>query len=493
MSALMARKCEYPKFVHGRLRNCGRCVACLGRRNAELMTRVRKDLRTLSRSRLIGIGGKILPVPSTARFIHITYSDAKLPQNGSLVKKHLQNYLKRVRQRLYEEVGYRGVMSINAGEYGEKYGRPHYHVFMWRLPEFRGLFDILIKSWKESEEGKDCRITVERMRDNPIKAATYCAGYSTKASRKYDKRYNENDCDYKRRTGREPPFVTWSHGIGLQWLKRNEKMLLDNGFVILENGKRLAFPRYYRKKLRERQSFDVFRQEFLLQLDMWRKYDVKFDCTDEELGFLFAERKARDAVQKFWQKEYNKVRYRVIKTIDFVCDGGNEFCDDCRSLVEKLAFILHGDFEKWSDEDKRYVLSVYMLEYRKKHENYLFEQYCYWLRFYYCQLPRRLRRPVGKDIPCFFSQEEPFEAFYDARDIMNSFSEFLTRYDLACQEYDDKISDAVRQQGLNYRRMKELYTSSKYDDSKCYDDVVDDERDLSCYRRLRRKNKRRKL
>lgn len=485
MSAQIFRKCEHPKFVHGRLRNCGRCVACLGRRNAELMTRVRKDLRTYGQGRLIGIvAGQPTTVRYTARFVHLTYNEEKLPENGSLVKKHLQNYLKRVRERIYEMTGFRGIASINAGEYGEENGRAHYHTFLWRLPEVQGLFEALIESWNQSEDGKDCRITVSRMYGNPIKAATYCAGYSTKPSRKYDKKYNESDDDYKRRTGREPPFVTWSHGIGLKWLEENEKMLLEKGMIIVENGKCLAFPRYYRKKLQEKQTFEGFRDEFLRQLDMWKKYDVFFSAIDEEIGFLFAEKKARARVRKDYQKVYNKVRYRAVKLIDFLCGGGNEFCSECVKRAEILASFVSDDFVSWSDDDKRYALSCYMERFRKNCERENFERYQYWLTFYYCQLPRNVRRHVGVDIP--FD-----DCVYGADAIYTSFERFLGNYERACELYDEKICDAVRQQGVNYRRMKEVKMANKYKGNVRYDEVVDKETDLVrldvCKRRRRRK------
>lgn len=492
MSAQIFRKCEHPKFVHGRLRNCGRCVACLGRRNAELMTRVRLDLRTYGQKRWLK--NKICirndfvenrDYRYTARFIHLTYADDRLPENGSIVKAHLQKYLKRVRERIYEATGVKSIASINAGEYGEKKGRPHYHIFMWRLPEFQGLFNILVDCWKKSDDGKNCRISVNRIYGNAIKAATYCAGYSTKGSRKYDRRADESADDYIRRTGREPPFVSWSHGIGLEYLEENEKMLLKNGFIITDEGKRLAFPRYYRKKLLEKQGFESFHNEFYKQMDMWKKYDVHFSATDEEIAFLFVEKQARMKTQKEYQKEYNSKRYYIVKLIDWLCDGGNPWCSEYARYAALLGRFVNEDYEKWTDEDKKVALSKYMRAWRECHESDRYESYMFWLSFYFSALPDRVRRHVIAEIPYY-------ETVYKARDIIHSFERFLQKYNEACQKYDEKIVDAVKQQALNYRRFKEIKNANKYKDTARYDDVIDKENDLPCIavrkRRRSRKN-----
>lgn len=84
-------------------------------------------------------------MPST--FITLTYDDAHLPIDGSLVPSHLQNFIKRLRRRI-EPFKLR---HYSAGEYGSQcilhklkncphcgpIQRPHYHclIFGWGFPD----------------------------------------------------------------------------------------------------------------------------------------------------------------------------------------------------------------------------------------------------------------------------------------------------------------------------------------------------------------------
>ena len=65
-------------------------------------------------------------------FITLTYRDEALPEHGTLVKKHLQDFWKRLRKQFGNNIRY-----YACGEYGEQTFRPHYHacVFNWRPPD----------------------------------------------------------------------------------------------------------------------------------------------------------------------------------------------------------------------------------------------------------------------------------------------------------------------------------------------------------------------
>lgn len=59
-------------------------------------------------------------------FITLTYSSENLPQDGSLVKSHFQNFMKRLR-RENEKI----IRFYHCGEYGEQGSRPHYHALLF--------------------------------------------------------------------------------------------------------------------------------------------------------------------------------------------------------------------------------------------------------------------------------------------------------------------------------------------------------------------------
>lgn len=67
-------------------------------------------------------------------FLTLTYDDAHLPKNGSLVKRDLQLFIKRLRKYIYTYTGLTGVRFFACGEYGDKSMRPHYHIILFNCP-----------------------------------------------------------------------------------------------------------------------------------------------------------------------------------------------------------------------------------------------------------------------------------------------------------------------------------------------------------------------
>lgn len=68
-------------------------------------------------------------------FITLTYNPANLPKDGSLNTKVFQDFMKRLRSRL--DVNGIKIRFFMCGEYGDKYGRPHYHacIFGYDFPD----------------------------------------------------------------------------------------------------------------------------------------------------------------------------------------------------------------------------------------------------------------------------------------------------------------------------------------------------------------------
>ena len=62
-------------------------------------------------------------------FVTLTYDDEHMPKDGSLCKKHLQQFIRRLRKALYP----RKIRYYAVGEYGDKSWRPHYHLIVFGL------------------------------------------------------------------------------------------------------------------------------------------------------------------------------------------------------------------------------------------------------------------------------------------------------------------------------------------------------------------------
>lgn len=188
-------------------------------------------------------------------FVTLTYNNENLPRRGTLVKRDLQLFFKRLRKALDVKFRYFAV-----GEYGDKYGRPHYHVLFFGLDfpdkifiRKRGDYQVYRSPRLESiwEKGL-CEIGIVS-----FASATYCARYVLKKCRKEDEEWYYQRLDP--RSGElyrvEPEFAVMSrggryggNGIGHDWIKKyGDEVYLHDSLVV--NGKECKPVDYYDRVL----------------------------------------------------------------------------------------------------------------------------------------------------------------------------------------------------------------------------------------------------
>lgn len=180
-------------------------------------------------------------------FVTLTYDPANLPVGGTLVRRDLQLYLKRLRKSVYPlQVRYFGV-----GEYGDNTFRPHYHVVLYGLGRMD--HDAITKSWG---------LGLVHIGDVTMNSIQYVAGYVTKKMTKKDD---------IRLGGRTPEFALMSRrpGIGSKaaeqmahqmtstssyagWLNKNG----DVPHIARQDGKMMPLGRYMVSKIREGVGFE---------------------------------------------------------------------------------------------------------------------------------------------------------------------------------------------------------------------------------------------
>lgn len=90
---------------------CGKCLFCRYKQSREWSHRIQLEMEYY--------GGT-----QNCAFVTLTYNDENLPKAG-VIKKHVQDYVKRVRSRLGRNISFYAV-----GEYGELLKRPHYHLIV---------------------------------------------------------------------------------------------------------------------------------------------------------------------------------------------------------------------------------------------------------------------------------------------------------------------------------------------------------------------------
>lgn len=199
---------------------CGRCIGCQ-------LERARQwAMRALHETKL----------HTENSFVTVTYSDDFLPENGSLVLRHHQLFMKRLRERL--DSPFRFMMC---GEYGETTFRPHYHYLLFgyyprdaRMYAENGGNPIYTSEFLDDVWGfGECKVG-----EVTFESAGYVARYTLKKLSD-----NKLSSVYQ---GREPEFFLMSRrpGIGREWAKQFYSEWYRGDFSVV-NGRKVKPPKYY--------------------------------------------------------------------------------------------------------------------------------------------------------------------------------------------------------------------------------------------------------
>lgn len=198
---------------------CGKCQGCLASRALSWTLRCVQEA-SLHKSN---------------ECLTLTYDDEHLPPNNSLRQSDMQKFFKRLRRAFPEsEPRY-----YYCGEYGDRRGRPHYHVLLFNFSfsdkvPLSGKGDRLLSTsetlsrlWGNGHAAIGC-VTPE--------SAAYVARYVHK---KQVKRNDPSD-------DRFPEYTRMSRnpGIGAGWIDRYRSDVYPSS-VMVHDGKHFSVPRYY--------------------------------------------------------------------------------------------------------------------------------------------------------------------------------------------------------------------------------------------------------
>ncbi len=163
---------------------CGQCLACRINRRRKWTARI-----LLEASQCAG-----------SSFLTLTYDEEHVPKvvcdgllQDVLVKKELQTYL----QQLRDNPRLGRIRYFACGEYGDKFGRPHYHIVLFGKHSNEQNYETFKALW-----GKG-RITLSELNEN---RAAYVAAYTVK------KWTNEKT---EKLAGRPPEFTLMSRRPGI--------------------------------------------------------------------------------------------------------------------------------------------------------------------------------------------------------------------------------------------------------------------------------------
>lgn len=217
---------------------CGKCLACLKRRQDDWTFRLSMELKT----------------SVSCYFITLTYAEENVPMCGEfrvLRKRDLQLFFKRLRKRIAPIK----VRYYSIGEYGSTTLRPHYHAIIFVRDRWQDPYKDIERSWSFGF------VTVKSVHFNHFHYVTkYCTTVS--------------DLPPVLRRKEFRPFSLSSRrpAIGSNYLT---PVMVDYhrrslSTVSLLSGVKYSTPKYYRDKLFD----DDMKCSIRDRIDEWRSRDV---------------------------------------------------------------------------------------------------------------------------------------------------------------------------------------------------------------------------
>lgn len=185
-------------------------------------------------------------------FVTLTYADEYLPELGTLVKRDLQLFLKRLRKMIAPK----RVRHYAVGEYGEINHRPHYHLLLFG---YRPAFGEVVPSpgdfplYSSAELAALWKAGLSSVGDVSFASAQYLARYVMQYSDNV-KRKKKFTCDPE--TGelveiqREYSTMSKHPGLGAGWYDQFREEVVRHDSVVLD-GVELLPPKYYDDRLRQ--------------------------------------------------------------------------------------------------------------------------------------------------------------------------------------------------------------------------------------------------
>lgn len=203
---------------------CGKCIGC-----------------RIDYSRQWAMRGTAeLSMVETACFLTLTYNNENLPEGGTLMKDHYQDFIRALRRRGYK------FTYMMAGEYGDKKGRPHYHAIIYGQDFMKGATLAPYKQSKQMPLYENAKLTEIWGKGNVIIAQAttasiqYVASYITKKKSGAEAKEHYG--------GRLPEFMQPSlkTPIGKRWLEKYWRDVFPSDQFIF-NGVAVPPPKYFRK------------------------------------------------------------------------------------------------------------------------------------------------------------------------------------------------------------------------------------------------------
>lgn len=217
-------------------------------------------------------------------FITLTYDNDHLPEDGSISKKEVQDFMKRLRINIKRSGYDKEIRYFACGEYGDKFSRPHYHlcIFGYDFPDKQKYNGKRFSSSFSTYKG-ETNIYRSEMLEKTWTKGFSSIGKLTYESAAYVARYvvkkitgDKAEEHYK---GKEPEFALMSRkpGLGRDWIDKNIQDVINIDKVMVRPGLQIKTPKYYNNII-EKTSPEVYeklkleRRKKIKDIDIHERY-----------------------------------------------------------------------------------------------------------------------------------------------------------------------------------------------------------------------------
>ncbi len=256
---------------------CGKCIGCQRRRQVEWSERGYLESKNWENN----------------YFLTFTYNEEnefKIINSKTNILEVLpteyQKFLKRLRKYYWQHYRHRPIRFIASGEYGEKSGRPHFHLVLYNLP----IFDLEFWGYINGSNLSTSKIINKIWGNGHVligevntKSIGYVVGYTTK------KVFNKDKEKFRKKE-----FFTMSRrpGIGYYYFEKHKKDLYKNDKVMIHT--KTGY--YSRNNFR---YFDnLYKKENEGKLELVKEQRVK-DAKEQHIKML----KDKGITYEQWLKE----------------------------------------------------------------------------------------------------------------------------------------------------------------------------------------------
>lgn len=243
---------------------CGNCIGCRMDYSRSWMARITKEASLYKNN----------------CFLTLTYNNENLPtreiinkETGELitghplVKRDIQLFIKKLRRQYDYHFGKKGIRFYACGEYGGKFGRPHYHLAMFNI-DSTAFGDIKLIGTNKNGDGLFTSPKIEEIWGKGIiaigdltpQSAAYIARYMLKKQKGAQKKW------YYESRGIIQEYSTMSTkpGISRMWYEENKDKywLSDEIYIPKRNAKpeRIKTPAYYDKLLEAEKGIEAIQK-----------------------------------------------------------------------------------------------------------------------------------------------------------------------------------------------------------------------------------------